>query len=366
MPALGMAQDTGKVVKWLKREGDAVSLGEPLLEVETDKAVVEVEAVAKGVLAQITALEGDVVPVGRRIAVILQPGEAAPEPETPAPGRTEDLPAPGAAPPGGRETTHGGAKVLASPKARRLAAERGVDIKELSAAAPGGIVTAGDIPSLDAAAKSAGHSTPLWQSMSQNVTRSWQSIPHFFLGREVDAGALVAAHTAQKTEIPRLTLTDLILKSVATALARHPEMNSRHSAVNIGVAVALDDGLIVPVIAGADRLSLADLAERRRGLVERARSQHLKAADLANPSFTVSNLGMYGIGFFTAIISAGQAGILAIGAIQDRVVPVDGQVAIRPMVSLVVSCDHRVVDGARGARFLDTLSGLIQQTGGDA
>jgi pyruvate dehydrogenase E2 component (dihydrolipoamide acetyltransferase) len=365
MPALGMAQDTGKVVRWFKREGDAITLGEPLLEVETDKAVVEVEAVATGVLARITAQEGDVVPVGRQIALILQPGETAPEAQMPTPLRIED-PSTLTAPSGRVKIISGGARVLASPKARRLAAERGIDLNELSAAGPSGIVTAGDIPSLDAAPKSAGPTTSLWEAMSENVTRSWQSIPHIFLGREVDAGGLVARYARQKTAIPNLTLTDLILKAVATALLRHPEMNSRNSAVNIGVAVALDDGLIVPVIAGADRLSLADLAERRRALVERARSQRLKAADLASPTFTVSNLGMYGVGFFTAIISVGQAGILAIGAIQNRAVPVDGQVAIRPMVSLVVSCDHRVVDGARGARFLDTLTGLIQQTGDEA
>lgn len=365
MPALGMAQDTGKVIRWLKQEGEAVSFGEPLLEVETDKAVVEVEAVAKGVLAHITALEGDVVPVGRRIAVILQPGEATPEPETPTPRRPVDEPAITALP-GGVTTTDGGARVLASPKARRIAGERGIDLNVLSDATPGGIVRAGDVPSIGAAPLAAGLSTSLWQSMSQIVTRSWQSIPHIFLGRDVDASALVAGYAAHKTAIPDLTLTDLILKAVAAALVHHPVMNSQNSAVNLGVAVALDDGLIVPVIAGADRLSLADLAERRRILVERARSQRLKAADLANPTFTVSNLGMYGIGFFTAIVSAGQAGILAVGAVQDRVVPVDGQASIRPVVSLVLSCDHRVVDGARGARFLDTLSGLIQQPGGAA
>jgi pyruvate dehydrogenase E2 component (dihydrolipoamide acetyltransferase) len=365
MPALGMAQDTGKVIRWLKREGEAVSVGEPLLEVETDKAVVEVEANANGVLAHITSLEGDVVPVGRRIAVILQPGEQTLEPETPTPGLAADKPA-FTALPAGVKATDGGARVLASPKARRIASERGIDLNQLSDASPGGIVKADDVPSIGAAPTSAGLSTSLWRSMSENVTQSWQSIPHIFLGRDVDASALVAGYAPHKTAIPDLTLTDLILKAVATALVHHPVMNSQNSAVNLGVAVALDDGLIVPVIAGADRLSLADLAERRRILVERARSRRLKAADLANPTFTVSNLGMYGIGFFTAIVSEGQAGILAVGAVQDRVVPVDGRVTIRPVVTLVLSCDHRMVDGARGARFLETLSGLIEQARGEA
>jgi pyruvate dehydrogenase E2 component (dihydrolipoamide acetyltransferase) len=268
-------------------------------------------------------------------------------------------------PPTGHETAGISDRVLASPKARRLAAERGIDLHKLSDGAAGGIVSATDVPSTDTA-RSPGINTSLWESMSQSVTRSWQSIPHIFLAREVDATALLAAQAAGKMAISDLTITDLILKAVAATLLKHPAMNAQNKSVNIGVAVALDDGLLVPVIAGADQLSLADLAERRHALVDRARSQRLKAADLANPTFTVSNLGMYGIDFFTAIISTGQAGILAIGAVQERVVPVGGQVVIRPMVSLVLSCDHRVVDGARGARFLDTLAGLIQQAGDEA
>ncbi|MDR7523763.1 MAG: dihydrolipoamide acetyltransferase family protein [Armatimonadota bacterium] len=369
MPALGVAQETGKVLRWLRREGDSVRQGEPLLEIETDKATVELEAPASGILSAISAAEGETVPVGRTIAHILGPGEvqAAP-PAAPSP---PPAPAP-----------VGPARVAASPKARRLARERGVDLTGLVGSGPGGAVLASDVP--EAAVVGATPGQPVaglpaaagpevgtvWRLMAERTLTSWTTAPHFFLLRDVDATRLIAwREHYQKRAGAEVTYTDLLVRLVATALGAHPHLNARwnagrivfHEGIHIGVAVATEGGLVVPVIHDAGRLSLGEIVRRRADLVERARAGRLRPDDIQGGTFTISNLGMYGVDAFTAIINPPQASILAVGRIAGRVVPVDGQPAVRPMMLLCLSCDHRVVDGARGAQFLGALVDLIEE-----
>ncbi len=356
MPALGMAQETGKVVRWLKSEGSEVAKGEPLMEVETDKAVVELEAPASGTLVSVSAGEGEDIAVGVRIAWIVAPGEPAPES---APAARASRQATTRSEPELRKERPGAPAVsglgAASPKARRLAAERGVDLSQVRGSGPGGAVLEEDI--LQAGA-SAGPAEPaLWRAMAENVSRSWREAPHFFVIREVDATALVER---RKAEPAGVTHTDLLVKHVAAALAKHPRVNMSRNEINIGLAVAVPDGLIVPVIHGADRLSLADIAARRREMVEHVRAGRLRSSDLAGGTFTISNLGMYGVDLFTAILTEGQAGILAAGRIADRVVARDGVPTVRPMMLLSLSCDHRQVDGARAGEFLQTLTEAIE------
>ena len=344
MPALGMAQETGKVLRWLKAEGDAVEKGEPLLEIETDKVTVEVEAPATGTLAALAAAEGADVPVGQVIAIVLGVGESAVLPAA-RPRRP-----------------------LASPKARRLAADRGVDLAALAGSGPNGAVVAADVPAGAAPAPLVGS---IWRVMAARTAESWQ-VPHFYLRREVDASRLLSWREVARVRHERVSVTDLLVKLAAEALGRHPGVNATWddgavlalTDVNVGIAVAVDDGLVVPVVHGADWRSLADVTTRRIELVEAARAGRLRPDDVAGGTFTISNLGMYGVDSFEAIVNAPQAAILAVGRILDRVVPVDGQPAVRPMLQLTVSFDHRVVDGARGAEFLQTLASLVEEPAG--
>lgn len=377
MPALGMAQDTGKLVRWLKREGDQVAKGEPLMEVETDKAMVEVESPGTGTLSAITAAEGDDVAVGHPIAVILAPGESAPAlVDTPPRPRGEPSEASPPLPPLGSPLRRSGSgrsagwgepssalpvaatsRPAASPKARRLAEERGVDISRLAGTGPDGAVLEVDV--LQASVATAAHAEPaLWRAMAENVTRSWRDAPHFFVMHEVDASNLVAERARGPVEV---TYTDLIVHAVAEALTRHPRMNGSASEINIGLAVAVPDGLLVPVLHGADQLSVDGLVARRKELLDRVRLGKLRAADLSGGTFTLSNLGMYGVDAFTAILTGGQAGILAVGRITDRVVAVQGAPAVRPTMMISLSCDHRRVDGARAAEFMQTVVALLEK-----
>jgi len=375
MPALGMAQETGKVLRWLKAEGEEVAKGEPLLEIETDKVTVEVEAPATGRLAGIRATEGEDVPVGETIAVVLAAGESLP---ADAP-QAAPAPAPAAVSgdsraPAAPQPRLAGRRPLASPKARRLAAERGIDLGALAGSGPGGAVVAADVGS-SRSENSRGAAVPaVWRLMAERTTENWQTVPHFYVRREVDASRLESWRSAARAKPgqERVSHTDLIVKLVAEALRRHPRVNStwRDGAavpgerVNVGIAVAVDDGLVVPVVHDADRLSLAETVARRIELVEAARSGRLRPDDVTGGTFTVSNLGMYGVDSFDAIVNAPQVAILAVGRIADRIVPIDGQPEVRPMLNLSISFDHRVVDGARGAEFLDTLASLVEEPAG--
>jgi pyruvate dehydrogenase E2 component (dihydrolipoamide acetyltransferase) len=376
MPALGLAQETGKVLRWLKTEGESVTKGEPLLEVETDKVTVEVEAPADGVVAALRA-EGDDVPVGEAVAFVLAPGESAPEA---APTATAAPDAPGQ--PSTAPTTDVSAapeakprRPLASPKARRLAQEQGIDLDSVAGSGPHGSVAAADLASVsDGAGAGEAETSPLWQRMAERVARTWQTVPHFFLVREVDASRLNAWRdvTRSRSGGEGVTHTDLLVRICAAALAEHPSVNATwrdggvasQDEINIGLAVATDEALVVPVVHGADKLGLVEIAARRAELVEAARARRLAPADVQGGTFTISNLGMYGVDAFFAIVNAPQAAILAVGRIAERLVAVDGAPAVRPTMTLSLSFDHRVVDGARGAQFLDTVAELVEEPAG--
>ena len=379
MPALEMAQETGKLVAWLKKEGEHVGKGEMLLEIETDKAVVEIEATGDGILAGISAQAGDVIPVGQTIGWLVQAGEQPPAVAAPArTGRRLDAaPAATAAASEPMPATGGGPRL--SPKARRLAREHGVDVERVTGSGPGGEILADDIV---AAARARPHSdavsgvgqpdpgrteTPstIGRLMAERTTQSWTTVPHFFVTRDVDATALNAAREAAVPSIERahgikVTHTDLIVMAVARTLRRHPRLNASwnaggiviNQAVNVAVAMAVEHAVVTGAIHDADTAALDAIAVRRRELAERARTGRLQPSDISGATFTVSNLGMFDVDAFTAIIVPPQAAILAVGAIVDRVVAVDGEAHVRPMMTLTLSCDHRVVDGAGAAAFL--------------
>ena len=420
MPALEMAQDTGKILRWLKREGDAVNKGEPIMEIETDKVTVEIEATASGVLTNITAREGDVVPVGKTIALIVGKVEtlhltslhASPVARKiaeehgvdlarvkPTGGRIEKAdvmayltspssPRPPSPSPELEEREKGvsegrGLRVRSSPKARRLASERGIDLATLHGSGPAGAIIASDIPSAPTIQLTnhpttqpptlpTDHSTlpTIWRVMAERMTTSWTTAPHFYLVREVNASRLAAWRAgAQRRAVEKITYTDLLVKLVAVALRAHPRLNAAWCAdgialneqVNLGLATATDAGLLVPVIFRADTLTLNEIAARRREVVARAQAGKLKLTDLQGGTFTLSNLGMYGVDAFNAIVNPPQAAILAVGRIAERVVALQGAPAVQPMLTLTLTCDHRVVDGARGAQFLDTLAQWIEE-----
>ena len=404
LPVLGMAQDSGKILQWLRAEGDQVQQGEPLAEIETDKVTVELESPATGTLSNLSAAAGEDVPVGQVIAVILAAGEVATV-ATPAPVAVSAAVADGhtngqvsaALAPSATAPARNGHTRLASPKAKRIAAERGVDVASIRGTGPNGVVVAADVlaaasaptPTVALASSIPAAVTPApapisaapvgegvstaWRIMAERTTQSWTTIPHFFLLREVDATAFKQWHTqAQKRATEKLTYTDLLVKVVATALRQHPRVNASwvngtialNDAVNVGIAVAVADGLLVPVITSADDLSLNGIARQRKDIVGRAQSGKLRPTDLQGGTFTISNLGMYGIDAFNAIINAPQAAILAVGALADRVIALNGQPTVRPMLSLSLSCDHRVIDGARGAQFLATIADLIADPAG--
>jgi pyruvate dehydrogenase E2 component (dihydrolipoamide acetyltransferase) len=433
MPALEMAQETGKVVHWLKRPGEAVRKGEPIVEIETDKVTVEIEAPASGVLRDVTANEGDVVPVGRTIALIVAAGEAAvaaaaapvmPAASAAATGAIPAAPQAGGSPAGavkasplarriaeqhgvdlGRISTasgriekadvlayvesrkpaaagngRAGRLVAASPKARRLAAERGLDLAALRGSGPGGAVLADDVPAAARPAATPARSAPpreaapgvgtVWRIMAERMTASWTTAPHFYLVREVSVSRLAAwLEQARKQTGAHVTYTDLLVKLVAAALSRHPRANAswrdgaiaQNADISIGLAVAIDDGLVVPVIHRADSLRLPEIAARRADVVGRAQAGKLRPADIQGGGFTISNLGMFGVDAFSAIVNPPQAAILAVGRIADRVVALNGQPAVQPTMVLTLSCDHRALDGARAAQFLETLAALVEE-----
>ena len=390
MPALEMAQETGKLISWLKKEGETVAKGEPLLEIETDKAVMEIEAPGDGVLAGVKVLAGAEVPVGRTIAWIVGPGEVPPEEEVAATsGRKTTVATPPAASatPAGTPTRSSPQSLKISPKARRLANERGVNLADVRGSGAGGEIFASDILAA-AESKTAASSAEVEGSsaisrlMAERTTQSWTTVPHFFVVREVDAGALNEKRQHLGTQIERsrnvkLTHTDLLVALVASVLKKHPRVNASwtgegvraNTEINIGIAMAVHDGVVAPVIRNAGKVELSEIAVQRRDLAERARSGKLRPADLAGGTFTISNLGMFGVDAFTAIIIPPQAAILAVGRIADRVVPVDGHPGVRPMMTLTLSSDHRVVDGARAADFLRDLATAIsnpEQTFGNA
>jgi len=368
MPALGMAQETGIVVQWIKHAGDRVVKGEPLLEVETDKAVVEVEAPASGTLAAISAEAGAEVPVGTSIAVIFGHDERADT--SPLVGRSAPLAAPGGeAGDGEVESPPAVSEVRlqpASPLARRLAAEAGVDLSAVEGTGPEGAVVSADLPASSGETELEVGRT--WKIMAERTTFAWAA-PHFYLTREVAAEPLLSYRAGLAGNRERVTVTDLLVKLSALTLRNHPHLCSawrqgrlvKASRIAIGVAVAGEEGLTVPVVNDADRKSLAEISEWREGAVERASSHKLRPEDLEGGVFTISNLGMHGVDAFTAIINGGQASILSVGRIAERPVVRRGKVEAAQTMILTLGCDHRVVDGARGALFLKDLVAALEE-----
>jgi pyruvate dehydrogenase E2 component (dihydrolipoamide acetyltransferase) len=425
MPALGVAQQTGTLLKWLKAEGQSVSKGEPLMEIETDKATVEIEAPTSGILTQISANPGDEVPVGNRIAVILVPGEVAsatalqdPHPRIasgtgsrPVPkgeGVTESRPlterkeaggahgkGAGQAPPfpqgeGRGEGSPGKATVtqpsharlLASPAAKRIAKEKGVDLALLRGSGPEGSILAEDVlratqatklqPAAMAPTQEVAPLSPMRRIVGQRMAQSKQSAPHFYLSMDIDMTTANKSRTEWKEpgadSAP--SINDIIVHACARALKDFPSVNSTftaqgielHQDINIGIAVALEEGLVVPVVRNADRLSLREIAAQSRELIDKAQRKKLFPPDYEGGTFTVSNLGMLGVDSFIAIINPPQCAILAVGRVAPRVVAENDMFSIKPVLTATLSADHRVIDGAIGARFLHEVKELLERS----
>lgn len=365
MPALDVTQESGKLLAWKKKAGERVAKGEALLEVETDKAVVEVEAPGDGILAGICAQDGAVVGFGQTIAWLVQEGEAVPEASSTKPkpvAKPQETARPAA--PSDR-SARGAARI--SPKARRLAEEHGIDPASVRGSGAGGEILAEDVlalsnaggQELSAAARLAGERT----------TQGWSSIPHIFVTREIDAGPLAQARNRVAPDIEKRhkvkpSLNDLIVALAARVALKHPRVNARfaqgkvhyNADVNMGIAIALGDAVAAGVIRKAHELDLGEIALKRAGLTERARAGKLAPEDISGATFTLSSLGMFGVDAFTAIIVPPQAAILAVGRIKDQVVALDGKPAIRPMVNVTLSLDHRIGGGVTAAQFLAELA----------
>jgi pyruvate dehydrogenase E2 component (dihydrolipoamide acetyltransferase) len=380
MPALGVAQEKGTLINWLKTEGQTVTKGEPLMEVETDKATVEIEAAASGILVNVTAAAGDEVPVGQTIALIVAPGETVAEKSIAQPlaSAKDSAVASAQLKP---ETQMGtpspmpripGSRILASPAARRIAREEGIDLGALNGSGPEGSVLIADVrrakekQALEPAAAQRVSQlvplSPMRRIVGERMTQSKQSAPHFYMSMDIDMTVVVGMRNSFKQRGERVlpSINDFILSACARALREFPILNARFthdgieflSEINIGMAVALEEGLVVPVIRDADQLSLDDLAQQSRQLSEKAQQKKLLPFDYEGGTFTVSNLGMLGVDCFVAIINPPQCAILAVGRVAPRAVADEVGIAVRPMMTVTLSADHRVVDGALAARFL--------------
>ena len=411
MEALSPTMEEGRLVKWHKKEGDAVKSGETLAEVETDKAIMDLVARADGVLRQVAVAEGQTVPVGKEIAVIAAPGESvgaaggkgtgdegraapSPVPAGPGPSSVPRPPSPAAA-----DAT----RVKASPLAKRIAKETGVDLKLLAGSGPGGRVVRRDLETAAARPAAAApaatpiaaaitpvppppspvpisrggpayEDVPLTQirkTIAKRLATSLGPVPHFFLTTEVDMERAAEARDALNQQLGdqgKVSFNDILIKAVALALVQHRACNAwfqedhiRYwNEVHLGMAVAIEDGLITPVIRDSDRKSLGAIGAEARDLAQRARSRRLRPEEYTGSTFSVSNLGMFDIDQFTAVINPPEAGILAIGTIVQKAVVVGGQVVPRRRLRLTLSCDHRVIDGATGAAFLKTLKQMLE------
>ncbi len=416
MEALSPTMEEGQLVQWLKGEGDAIANGDLLAEIETDKATMELVARGEGLLRKIFLDAGGIAEVGSVIAVIAAADEdisgiegvtggasaAEPADEASAPTAPEPAPqavsAPPAVPP--PETSAPavvpaaslapGGRIKASPLARRLAEEMGVDITRVSGSGPGGRVVKRDIETGKAAGVAAPVAAPAtWASdgaeyedvptsqmrkaIAKRLVTSIGPVPTFYLTVDVDMGRVMEARKSINTMLEkdgmRISINDILLKAIAAALRQHPNCNAqwhdgfvrRFNSVHLGVAVAIEDGLITPVVKNAHAKGIAQISAEVRELAGRARDKKLLPDEYTGSTFTVSNLGMLGIREFTAIINPPEAGILAVGGIVETPVVVDGQVTVRPRMRITMSCDHRVIDGAQGARFLQTLQGMLEE-----
>ena len=367
LPKSGFSSEASTVIGWSVAEGDRVEEGQLLCEVETEKTTIEITAPASGLLRKILIHEGEKRPVGVTMGFIGEADEPIPEvkdvlPPTPEATQTSAAPSPSARP---RRAATG--RVRASPAARKLASEHGIDLAELSGSGPGGAITTGDVERAIEVSQ-AGSDAELvpMSSMRRAIARmtqeSFQSAPHFYLTLEADAASLLNDRSEG------ISITHCFVKAAGLVLREFPQMRARVEgdafaiphAVNVGLITAVEDGLVVPVIRDADQSSLAEIAETVRSLVDGARSGKLSADDASGAGFSITNLGMYDIETFHAIIHAPEAAILAVGAIVEKPVVKDGQVVPGVQMALTLSCDHRVVDGVIAAQFLGRLKKLVE------
>jgi pyruvate dehydrogenase E2 component (dihydrolipoamide acetyltransferase) len=423
MPKLSPTMEEGQISRWLKKEGDKVSMGEPLAEIDTDKATMEMQALTNGVLRKILIQEGETVPLGKPIAIVGEANEdisallkdiAAPAPAQAAqPKATETAPTeptpktepqptvepspaqpvPQAPPPdaNGNRSAATSERLIVSPLAARMAAEAGIDLRTLTGSGPGGRIIKRDIesamsqPAAAAAAPartavrptiteaSAYHDEPMSEMrrvIARRLVTSLGPIPHFFLTTEIEmdrAAEMRKNINALDPEL-KISLNDIIIKVAAAALIQHPQVNASfqektvryYQHADIGVAVAIDEGLITPVVRSADQKSLSQIAEEVRELAGRARTRKLKPEEYTGASFSISNLGMFGIDEFTAVINPPEGAILAVGSMTPKPVVRDEEIVIRQIMRVTMSCDHRVIDGATGAKFLQTFKRILE------
>lgn len=411
MPRMSDTMEEGKILKWLKKVGDRIEVGDIIAEVETDKADMEMEALDDGFLTEIRAQEGESVPVGGVIALLGEEAEVGVAPTPPARTASSSVPTlpaekkadAKASPPAAKKVRKireaapkkpparkKNERILASPIVRKIAAERGIELAKVQGSGPGGRIIKQDLDGAEAVPVAAELKTPptsppvatapagrvepfsrMRATIAKRMADSMREAPHFYVTTEIDMAEAVRLRTSLKLSdrvSADVTYTHLLVKAVAVALGRHPRLNASFTGdgrelkdeINIGIAVALDDGLIVPVLHDCQGLSLLDIAAQANALVERARTGKPTTQDLSGGSFTISNLGMYPVEHFTAVINPPQAAILATSAIKERPVVRDGQVVISRTMMATLSCDHRVLDGATGAQFLQELKNLLE------
>jgi pyruvate dehydrogenase E2 component (dihydrolipoamide acetyltransferase) len=430
MPKLSPTMEEGQISRWLKKEGDKVAMGEPLAEIDTDKATMEMQALANGVLRKIIVNEGQSAPLGQLIAVIAEPEEdiasllseapagapaaaapaqkeAAPEqpapPPPPAPAQSQPAPqakaAAAASVGNGRQasTAPASGRLIVSPLAARMAAESGLDLRSVQGSGPGGRIIKKDIEAALSQSKAAPApqypravepvqfrpaaiatasayrdepATQIRQTIAKRLVTSLGPVPHFFLTTDIEmdrAAEMRRGINALDPEL-KISVNDVIIKVTAAALMQHPEVNASfqekfvryYEHADIGVAVAIEDGLITPVVRAADQKSLSQIATEVRELAERARSKRLQPEEYTGATFSISNLGMFGIDEFTAVINPPEGAILAIGAMTPKPVVRDNEIVVRQMMRVTMSCDHRVIDGATGAKFLQTFKKILE------
>jgi pyruvate dehydrogenase E2 component (dihydrolipoamide acetyltransferase) len=430
MPKLSPTMEEGQISRWLKKEGDKVSMGEPLAEIDTDKATMEMQALAAGVLRKIVVNEGQSAPLGQLIAVIGEPNEdiasllseapaAAPAPAAPkeavpqpAPAPPPPAPAPPPAPQAraaaaanaglgnGRQAPSAAAsgRMIVSPLAARMAAESGLDLRSVQGSGPGGRIIKRDIEAALSQPKAAPEAprypravepvrfqpaavaaasayrdepaTQIRQTIARRLVTSLGPVPHFFLTTDIEMDRAAEMRRSINSLDPELkiSINDIVIKVTAAALLQHPQVNASfqerfvryYEHADIGVAVAIEDGLITPVVRAADQKSLSQIAAEVRELAERARSKRLQAEEYTGATFSISNLGMFGIDEFTAVINPPEGGILAVGAMTPKPVVRDNEIVVRQMMRVTMSCDHRVIDGATGAKFLQTFKKILE------
>jgi pyruvate dehydrogenase E2 component (dihydrolipoamide acetyltransferase) len=420
MPKLSPTMEEGQLSRWLKKEGDKVSMGEPLAEIDTDKATMEMQALANGVLRKILIGEGESAPLGQAIAIIGEPDEdiaallksiegkpakapsapAEPPPPAPAPDAEPTEAKPAVSPDGkpAPEDSRDGGRQLISPIAARMAADAGINLKSVRGSGPGGRIVKRDIEAAAGAkpgpGKGATRLTPMVASphkpgavygpssfrdeplsemrrtIARRLVTSLGPVPHFFLTSEVDMLRAADMRRSINELYPdtKLSINDIVIKVTAAALMQHPHVNASfqdktvryYEHADLGIAVATENGLITPVVRSADLKGLLEIAGEVRELATRARARKLKPEEYTGASFSISNLGMFGIEEFTAVINPPEGAILAVGAMAPKPVARDGQIVIRQTMRVTMSCDHRVIDGAVGAQFLQTFKQILE------